>query len=222
MSSWIKVHKLIKKPQILPINVNNINNNIFIPTFHILIATIGKPSLLNMLNSLKNELTDKDAISIIFDGKNTLSNSSFSYEWLNDHKSKINIIENENNLGYWGHGIRNKYQSILDPPTTFIMNADDDDEYIKGSFNKLRNICINPNILYIAKFYVKTKNITVPSQSNKIIQNDIGTPCGIIPFNIANKSNWEYRYGGDFDYYNNIQKYCKEIKFIDLIIYYVN
>jgi hypothetical protein len=222
MSSWNN-GKIIKKPPIHIFKklIQEPSSNSIFPTFHILIATAGKPCLINMLNSLKDELNENDAITIVFDGENSISKSTFSNEWLIGHKSKINIIEQIPNLGYWGHGIRNKYQSILEPKTTFILNADDDDIYVKGTFKTLREQCTNSSILYIAKFFVKNNKVVVPSQNNKIIQDDIGTPCGIIPFDIANKSVWEHRYGGDFDYYNQLQKYCTQIKFLDTIIYVV-
>ena len=217
MSSWIS-SRTIRKPIKLP---NSSNSTGFIPTFHILIATAGKSYLINMLNSLKGELTINDAITIVFDGEGSLQKSSFRNEWLIGHKSKINIIEQEPNLGYWGHGIRNKYQGILDPKTTFIMNADDDDKYIEGIFNKLRKLCSNPDTLYIANFLVKRTNILVPSQNQKIIKDDIGTPCGIIPYNIADKSIWEHKYGGDFDYYNTLQTFASQMIFLNLTIYIV-
>jgi hypothetical protein len=200
-----------------------INNIItpFIPTFHILIATGGRPSLLNMLNSLKFELTINDAITIIFDGEGALEKSTFSEKWLEGHKSKINIIEQKTQLGFWGHGIRNQYQGTLNPETTFILNADDDDIYKEGSFAKLRQLCSDKNTLYIAKFFDKKKNVYVPSQNYKIELNDIGTPCGIIPFSVANKSIWGLKYGGDFDYYDKLKSNITKIKFLDIVIYEV-
>ena len=195
--------------------------NIVMPTFHILIATAGRPCLRRMLDSLKNELLENDAITILFDGENAFNNSKFNNNWLYGHKSNINIIKQTPNLGFYGHAIRNSYQGILNPKTTFIMNADDDDHYVTGSFNRLRRLCSNPNTLYIAKYYKKNINVIVPCELGKITKNDIGTPCGIIPFDIANKSTWELRHGGDFDYYNNLQNHISTIEFLDLIIYIV-
>jgi hypothetical protein len=226
MSSWISTHN-IRRPRVMPSAITS-NRLVtaqsilsFTPTFHILIATAGKPTLRNMLNSLKNELTEKDAITIVFDGDSALSNGGFSYEWLEGHKSIINIIEQVPNLGFWGHGIRNKYQELLNPKTTFIMHADDDDVYVQGSFNKLRQLCTDSNTLYIARFFVVSKNVLVPSQVQQIVKDDIGTPCGIIPFDIANKSEWAYKYGGDFDYYNTLQSYVSNKKFLNTVIYQV-
>lgn len=231
MSSWNSSYKMVRKPRIMP------NSSTFIepvssliptsqhiiskPSFHILISTSGKMSLYNMLSSLKNELTINDAITIVFDGEDAFLKSSFSYDWLEGHKSIINIIEQTPNLGFWGHGVRNKYQELLNPKTTFIMHADDDDIYVEGSFTKLRTACTDPNTLYIARCLVIKKNTLIPSQLQKIVKDDIGTPCGIIPFEIARHSSWGLRYGGDFDYYDNLQKYIKNIKFLNLVIYNV-
>jgi hypothetical protein len=213
MTSWS--NKI--KRSIIPTRIIEI----FIPTFHILIATAGRPCLRRMLDSLKDELLENDAITIVFDGEDAFDKSTFNDDWLNNHKSKINIIKQSPNLGFYGHAIRNKYQGILNPKTTFIMNADDDDYYVAGSFNKLRRMCFHPDTLYIAKFYKKHNNTTVPYTTVPFIKDDIGTPCGIIPFDIANKSTWELKHGGDFDYYNNLQKYINKIDFLDLLIYIV-
>lgn len=194
-------------------------------TFNVLIATCARVSLKNMLNSLKNELNENDAITIIFDGQNNFSNSIFSNsnyynELLKDFKCKITTIIQETNLGFWGHPIRNKYQGSLEVKTTFIVNADDDDTYIPGSFDMLRKACIDPNTLYIGK--MRAGGRLIPSQNDKICFEDIGTPCGIIPFDIASKSIWEPKRGGDFFYYNKLQEYCSKIEHLDIVFYKVN
>ena len=214
MSSWS--NNKIKKPSMSKQIIT-----LFAPTFHILIATAGRPCLRIMLDSLKDELLENDAITIVFDGENAFSNSTFNDDWISGHKSKINIIKQIPNLGFYGHAIRNKYQGILNPKTTFIMNADDDDYYVTGTFDKLRRMCLHSDTLYIAKFYKKHNNSVIPYKLGKIIKDDIGTPCGIIPFNMANKSTWELKHGGDFDYYNNLQKQGIRLDFLDLIIYIV-
>lgn len=192
-----------------------------IPTFHILIATGGRPSLKRMLDSLKDELLENDAVTIVFDGPDALKKSTYDSSWTTDFKCTINIIEQNPGLGYWGHGARNKYQGQLTPKTTFIMNADDDDEYVSGSFNLLRKKCINPNTLYISKMgYINNSKI-IPSQNKDIVRSDIGTPNGIIPFNIAASATWELRYGGDFDYYNILQTHADMIEFLDIITYMI-
>jgi hypothetical protein len=175
-----------------------------------------------MLDSLKNELRSDDAITIVFDGKGRIASSGFSDEWIQDHSSHITVIEEENKLGHWGHGIRNKYQGILSHKTTYIMNADDDDVYLPDSFNILRLSCIDPSILYIARI-IYTKNPTpIPSIiERKIIRHDIATPCGIIPFDKASSAEWKKYYEGDFDYYNELQHNVKAVVFLYHNIYMV-
>ena len=196
------------------------------PSFHILIATSGRKSLHKMLNSLKNELNNNDAITIVFDGEKSKQKSKISSEWLNGHKAHINIIEQIPNLGYWGHGIRNKYQGILSPECTFIMHADDDDKYIPGSFNKLRKSCIDKDTFYIAKMeriyknHNKTTEI-IPSINNPklLTLGNVGTPNFIVPSSIAPKGKWDNVYGGDFSYYNSVCNFANNIVILDNVIY---
>ena len=221
MSSWIS-RKATTCTRKFPNEVTHTTIHL-LPTFHILISTAGRPALRRMLDSLRNELTKNDAITIVFDGENALQQSGFCEDWIRGHLSTIHVVEQQPNLGFWGHGVRNKYQSMLETRTTFVMNADDDDEYIPGSFQKLRLLCKHDHTLYIAKFIVKKprSDVIVPSQFNSITKNNIGTPCGIIPFNIAGQSSWELCYGGDFSYYEHLQTKVQDIQFLNVIIYRV-
>lgn len=194
------------------------------PSFHILISTAGRPTLKNLLDSLKDELTESDAITIVFDGAGATEKAGYDESWFSGHMSQHTVIVQNPNLGagIGGEPIRTKYQTLLKPETTYIMHADDDDEYIKGSFEKLRNVCSDPEVLYIAKMkYSDTPGLVIPRQNDYIVQDDIGTPNGIIPFHSAGKAEWGMRYGGDFDYYNALQTSVKEVVFLDLIIYTV-
>lgn len=192
------------------------------PTFHILIATAGRPTLKNQLDSLKDELRENDAITIVFDGPGTKEKSGYNESWFSGHLSTHTVIVQDPNLGagIGGEPVRTKYQTLLKPETTFIMYADDDDEYIKGSFEKLRISCMDPEVLYIAKmFRADSPEAIIPKQNKHIIAGDIGTPNGIVPFHSAGKAEWGLRYGGDYDYYNNLSKNVKDVVFLDISIY---
>jgi len=192
------------------------------PTFHILIATNGRPSIRNLLDSLEDELLYEDAITIVFDGPEAYARSGYSSGWVSSHVCNVNVFVEPENTGVWGHKIRNKYVSILQQKTTFIMNADDDDVYINGAFSKLRRSCVDKNTLYIAKMtYENNTSLVIPRQNNHIIKNDIGNPNGIIPFDLANKGVWGYTYTGDYEYYTSLSPHTPSIKFIDDVIYLV-
>lgn len=184
-------------------------------SFNILIASIGRPTLLDMLNSLKTQLTENDIITIVFDGVKP------SFE-INTHNflCKIQIHYNKTNLGHWGHGIRNKYSSIIEK-RDFILHADDDDIYLDNAFNLLRQDCIDTNCLYIARMSFKPfENRFVPER-DEIVEAHIGTPNGIIPYELNKKSIWELRYGGDFNFYKGLEQNANNIVFLSHIIYQI-
>lgn len=107
--------------------------------------------------------------------------------------------------------------------TTFIMNADDDDEFIQGRFAELRKQCTDPKTLYIGKMnYANDPKHVIPSQNKEIKEADIGKPNGIIPFDDVTKSTWGDTYTGDFTYYNGLKDKVAHVVFLDTIFYRVH
>jgi hypothetical protein len=181
-------------------------------TFNVLIATIARPSLQNMINSLAPQLKEDDCLTIVFDGHSSIPNFNLS-----QMKCKIHQYFEPIALGHYGHGIRNKYASLLEK-RDFVMHADDDDIYLPNSFDQLRNLCTDSDVLYIGKISFSTFKLILPPD-NSIRQNSIGTPCGIIPFENNKKSLWELRYGGDGGFYINLAKISPKIEYLELIMY---
>ena len=188
-------------------------------SFNVLIATIGRPSLQILLDSLLPQLTIDDHITIVFDGvKRTNIDISKSI-------CSIHIFEEPVTLGYWGHGIRNKYADIL-VPATFVMHADDDDAYLPNAFNEIKQLCTNHKQWYVAKIMLSDRTI-VPrgsllySRLKTIKMGDIGTPCGIIPFELNRKSIWGYFYGGDYSFYKKLESIIRPT-YLNCLIYIVN
>ena len=93
-------------------------------SFHVLLATIGKKSIYNILSMLKDQLNKIDYLTIVFDGKNNSEMAKDILKYVIDFKCKVNIIIEDENLGYWGHGIRNKYKDL---EGDFCFHIDDDD-----------------------------------------------------------------------------------------------
>lgn len=182
-------------------------------SIHVLLATIGKSSIFNILNCLKNELNEKDYLTIVFDAskENFYEVQDFCFSHI---KCKCTIYYEKNNLGYWGHGIRNKHNKLIGD---FIYHVDDDDTIIEGSFNKARKILKDKETLYIFKIISEINEVIWKKPEIKL--NQISTQSGFIPSSINYKSNWEYKYGGDFDFYNNLKNHTDKILFIDEVIY---
>jgi hypothetical protein len=183
-------------------------------TFNVLIATVGRPTLQNMINSLNNQLKENDCLTIVFDGHSSLPSFDFS-----KLKCKINQYFEPINLGYWGHGIRNKYSDLLEK-RDFIMHADDDNIYSKDSFNFLREKCINTDTLYIG--YMKVNKFIITPNKNIIKEGDIDTACGIIPYDLNLRGKWLERYGGDGAFYEQISVHANKIVFLEKICYIKN
>ena len=117
-------------------------------SFHILIATIGKNSIFNILSTLKNQLSEIDYLTIVFDNLDKSKNINKIKEFTNAFLCKVNIIMEEKNLGFWGHGIRNKHNNL---EGDFIFHIDDDDILLDNAMNTIRKICKDTRIIYIFK-----------------------------------------------------------------------
>ena len=183
------------------------------PTFNILIATVGRPTLQRMLNSLKPQLEEEDCLTIVFDGKSkipTFNTSGF--------KCKVNQYCEPVALGFWGHSIRNKYASLLEK-RDFIMHADDDDYYYSNVFPDLRTLCVETNTLYIAKMRYNG-GIELP-KGNCIAICNIGTPCGIIPYDLNMKGTWASEYGGDGRFYEQLARTGTAVSYLSTVIYHI-
>jgi hypothetical protein len=165
-----------------------------------------------LIDSLSNELNENDCLTIVFD-----NNTQRKIKNIDKVKSKIIIHNESHKLGYWGHGIRNKYASLLEK-RDFIVHADDDDSYFPNSFDKLRKQCLNISVIYISKMLISDK-VIVPSDHCEIMIGNIGTPCGIIPYNYNIQGKWGYFYGGDGQYYIDLIKKIGRVKRLNTIIY---
>ena len=182
-------------------------------SIHVLLATIGNDSIFNILKCLKNELKENDRLTIVFDAIDKNMNDVKKY-CDKSMKSIVNIIYEEKNLGYWGHGIRNKHNQL---DGDFIYHIDDDDEIVDGAFDKVRKVLKDKDTLYIFKIVSEINQVIWIKPEIKL--NQISTQNGFIPSKINNKSFWEYKYGGDYDFYKNLQKSTNKIIFINEIIY---
>ena len=180
------------------------------PSISFLITTIGRKTLFKTLDSLNGALESQDQVNVIFDGKSEIDLKEFEkYKIM--APCEYNLIMHPENLGYWGHGLRNYYQGNL--KGDYIHHIDDDDIYVSFSFPKAREYLIdNFGKLLLFKFW-QNKNTSL-WQTKKVMFGNLGTPSGMFP-NVPDKfGKWGYFYGGDFSFY---EETCKnfEVEFID-------
>ena len=193
------------------------------PTFHILLTASGRTSLKDMIDSLRPELGEGDAVSILFDGEEAYKNSGYNEQWKEGFRGKIIPIVEKVSVGNWGHALRTKHQGILEPRTTFVLHGDDDDVYHPGFMEGLRKKCTDPETLYIARMSFKHEtypNEVVPRHDN-IEKGNISTHNGIIPSGIVGKGTWHPNYHGDYKYYEQLAKHAKNVQFLPDVIYHI-
>jgi hypothetical protein len=184
-----------------------------ISSIHVLLATIGKRSIFKILKSLLYQLNENDFLTIVFDSidRDNIIKEVDKMSYL--FKCKVNIIFEEKNLGYWGHGIRNKHKNL---EGEFVFHIDDDDDIYIDTFYKIRKYCKNKNIIYIFKIVLENNSVVWDRKLIKI--GKISTQSGLIPIEINKEGYWELKYGGDYNFYYNLsQKY--NVVFINEIIY---
>ena len=198
------------------------NRNYKNVSLHILIATIGNKTIMRILKSLRSQMDTNDFVTIVYDNKDIDNTFSKVTEYTKHFRCKINIIMEEKNLGYWGHGIRNKYCNII-KEGDFLMHADDDDKYKHNSIGAIKYVVANKpkKNLYIFRSVDHKYRSLIPKLP--IFQRgNVGTPNCIVPISIINKGVWRNHYGGDFFYYKDISKHVSRIIFIPIVIYEIN
>lgn len=182
-------------------------------SINIILTTIGRESLRRMLKSLVHQLYSCDYLTIISDGGR---NDKYVREYLNEQEFVATVIHIHNYiaLGYWGHASRNKYQNLL--PGDVLLNADDDDRYTDGAFDKIRE-SVKEKKLYIFKH--EDNGNFAWSIEGKVELGNIGTSCGVIP-NTHDLPDWKLVYGGDAGFYVELSKRFS-CEWVDHVIYKV-
>jgi hypothetical protein len=183
------------------------------PSVHILIATIGKKSLLRMLNSLRDQLTNTDFITVVFDAKDVGNIYKQVHSMLETNfKCTHTLIYEKKNLGYWGHGIRNKHNKLHGE---YIMHADDDDVYVGNAISVVKQ-AVQPD--FINFFRIKNGKGQLYWATKDVRIGNVSTQCAVIPAQFNANAKWAPFYGGDGKFFVDL---CAKHPYIwhDKVIY---
>ena len=188
-----------------------------IPSFHLLIATMGRKTLIQMLDSIVPQMEESDFITVVYDNKDT----GDTFETVKNMKTrcKLNVIMNNEtyDVNRPDHSIRNKYNDL---EGDFIFHGDDDDIYTPNAMIYIRKYVCNPTTLYLFNLYFKDMK-TETFYKNKIEISHISTPSGVIPKEINKLGIWGDRHGGDFDFYKSIEDKVYRVQYQDEAIYII-
>ena len=174
-------------------------------TFNVVIATIGRPTLQRMVDSIAPQLKKGDYLTLIFDGAPT--------DVILKTEATVIQINNSEILGHHGHASRTRWQNYL--PGDYLMNADDDDAYVDGAMDIVREHCVDHK-LYV--FQMQYNEHLIPKK-HVIEFANIGTPCGVYPTDML-LPEWPNEYGGDCKFYQSLEKILP-VEFVDKLIYKV-
>ena len=183
------------------------------PSLHIFLTTIGRPTLINMLDSLAPQLTSRDYLTLVFDARDDGNVFETAQQYVEKLPCTSTVIMEPVNLGFWGHAARNKYQVL---PGDFIMHGDDDDIYTPDALSVVRKNCRDPSTLYIFQIILPNGRILTPRGCSEC---NISTQSGVIPSAYNSQSRWGSRHSGDFDFYSVLFRIVPKIEYIDYIVY---
>lgn len=209
--NWVRGNKKIDK-------MKKYNKWFNTHSFHLLIVTVGRESLIMMLNSIIMQLKETDYITIVYDNKDVAN--TFNKVKNLKTKCQLNVIMNNEtyNIEAPQHAIRNKYNTLKGD---FILHADDDDIYLPDAMSHIRKYVCNPSTLYIFNTYYRINDKHFKSETfykKKLELNNIGTQSGVIPHEINKLGIWGDRYEGDYDFYKSIEDKVYRIQYQDEII----
>jgi hypothetical protein len=189
------------------------------PSITFFITTIGHKTLKNTLRSLYGQLNHGiDKVEVFFDGPNFVEVGPEYFQPEQDlYGNDLSMTVLPENLGFWGHGIRNKFQKTF--TTDYIHNSDDDDEFCPGSFHQVRRD-LKDNYGKVLIYKIKADGGNIWMDKN-IRFGNIGTPSGLIFNRPEIFGEWGSFYGGDYQFYEQVQNNIgkENIIFKDTFIY---
>ena len=175
-----------------------------------------------MLTSLKAELTQNDFLTIYFDGQDR-DGIFKKVETIVAHlpvRGLVQMVEGNTVQERPEHALRNLYLESL-PAGDFCLFADDDDKYVKGFGQVVRDVVsVDPEGLYFFRMFRHFMNDTIWAEP-KLFLSNIGSPNGVVPCAATNHSRWGDGYFGDGEYYINLAERFLKHYFVDKVIYEV-
>jgi hypothetical protein len=166
-------------------------------TLTIIIATTGRKGLRATLESFGSDLHTHDEVHVCMDGRDgrvrrlteEMSERYFGH-W---------FYHEGDNLGFWGHGVRNHVLPIVQ--TDLVWHLDDDDVAAPGGLIAVRHSEAKWTIFRMTFMGGHAKGITC-WRWKKLLSGDIGTPMVIAP---PSNARFALEYGGDFAYVQGLK-----------------
>ena len=163
------------------------------PTLSVVIASIGRPTLLATLESLR-QLRPTDEVLLLADGDHPQALAMLNAAGL---ECATRHIVHHPQARDWGHTPRNLYSHLATKDR--VLHIDDDDVYLDGAIDLVRVECAkHPHQLVV--FQMLTPHGRIPA-THEIRIGNIDTKCGALPNTPEKWGKWEPFHGGDGAFY---------------------
>lgn len=177
----------------------------------VVVATVGRKSLRATLDSFGPDLHPGDFVHICMDGRSD-GVRWVAHEMADKYWGKWFYHEGEN-LGFWGHAVRNQILPVCG--TDLIWHLDDDDVAAPGALNAIRH-SEGAWTIFRMRFMKGHPASGVVCWRNKVLRRgDIGTPMIVAP---PSNARFALEYGGDFAYAEGLRKELGEPSWDERVI----
>ena len=173
-------------------------------SFHILVATVGRRNLLASLKSFqRSTLLPKDVVTVVFDARDDDSVMGEVQRLLGGWPCRTEVVREVQNLGFWGHGIRNSWATRVGRTTTHVLHFDDDNRWLPGGIDLIRSVVASTKDRNLDKTLFCFRNQYVWAEP-KIQRGSFDTASVCVPSSLNDKATWQLKRGGDTDFYLEI------------------
>jgi hypothetical protein len=167
----------------------------------ILLPTIGRPTLINTLNSImKQQWQEEDELVIACDGNVEKVHEIVDPIIKEFSNRKILFVEYKTGHNDWGHTPRNLIMPSL--KGEYCIHIDDDDIMTNNAFETIRKDIQSKAFVYFYKMYLPNGELKL-WKTKEIKYANLGTPCIIHRLDHYSYCKFEPHFGGDFDFIKN-------------------
>lgn len=159
----------------------------------VVVATLGRETLRATLESFGDQLHTDDVVHVCMDGRNDLVRRLC--EEMSERYFGRWFYHEGDNLGYWGHAIRNELLPIV--ATDLVWHIDDDDVAAPGALAAMRGMEATWTVFRMKFMEGSHANGITCWRWKRVARGDIGTPMIVAP---PSKARFDLEYGGDIAY----------------------
>jgi hypothetical protein len=188
------------------------------PSLAVIVPTIGRPELANLLSALAPQTTAADRVLVVCDRPRRYDWCCALVEGLRKQGAQGRWTTwDRDNLGHYGHAARNEaldFLASLEQRPDWVWSIDDDDLCAPDALDVIRAAVEGEEGGWYAFQMVGGEDshfagVTIPNRGHYVLAGNIGTPCIVTPVSCVSRfglsvrkdlgREWEPGYWGDLE-----------------------